>query len=257
VLPILVGREALVRVRENVGVGAEVPPPVKAVRSCDVEVLGVEYVRRVVGEAERKRVKEKGIRELPYTLVPEGWRRGLEESEGNEGREEGEGQQSEGGKEEEEGVVDKGEGGGNGVWNFQICDHFFDVMEWIGSPGGYGSAVTLHTYLHRELGLHVSCGATFGCDYIAYDGDREERHAFAGFRVVDVREGWEGKVRADDLTGWVRAMNTAGKIAVVGFVRGGEVGCVDVVLEKRDIEKWKGKRKRKEVGGEELDKTKT
>jgi tRNA splicing endonuclease len=115
----------------------------------------------------------------------------------------------------------------------------------------------VYSYLHTTLNLHVGDGSKFGCDYLVYDGDREVRHAFAGVRVVP--EG--GSIEIGDVTGWVRAMNKAGKISVLCYVenergrRGRRrMGFVDSVLEKREIVKWKGKKKSKVRGAENVKK---
>lgn len=77
--------------------------------------------------------------------------------------------------------------------------------------------------------LHISCGAKFGCDYLLYDGPRTERHAFAGLRVLhthcsDTKDDTnKGEVQfpfptAYDLAGYVRCLNTAGKLALLATV---------------------------------------
>jgi hypothetical protein len=74
--------------------------------------------------------------------------------------------------------------------------------------------------LHRDTHLHISCGAKFGCDYLLYDGPRTERHAFAGLRILFAREQRDGGEHfplptAYDLAGYVRCLNTAGKLALI------------------------------------------
>jgi hypothetical protein len=87
-------------------------------------------------------------------------------------------------------------------------------------------------YLHRETPYYVSCGATFGSDFLLYDGPREKRHAFAGLRVLssfhgtsadDSKEGDDKSLldiqpplpSAYSLTSYVRCLNTAGKLALL------------------------------------------
>mmetsp|Transcript_12626 Transcript_12626/g.23675 ORF Transcript_12626/g.23675 Transcript_12626/m.23675 type:complete len:408 (-) Transcript_12626:1545-2768(-) len=90
--------------------------------------------------------------------------------------------------------------------------------------------------------LHMSCGAKFGCDYLLYDGNRIERHAFAGVRILPSKH-MNGKEiefplpTAYDLHGFVRGLNTAGKLALLVTVIKQEedifrVVVVDLALEK-------------------------
>mmetsp|Transcript_12 Transcript_12/g.63 ORF Transcript_12/g.63 Transcript_12/m.63 type:complete len:532 (-) Transcript_12:61-1656(-) len=86
-------------------------------------------------------------------------------------------------------------------------------------------------FLNASCGqeLYLSCGAKFGCDLLLYDGPRSERHAFAGLRVVvaspnKVLGGTASSSslfplpRAYDLAGYVRCLNTAGKLALLATV---------------------------------------
>lgn len=103
--------------------------------------------------------------------------------------------------------------------------------------------------LHQGSHLHLSCGAKFGCDYLLYDGPRQERHAFAGLRVVlqSYRErssndtGNEESnafptLSAYDLAGYVRCLNNAGKLALLAtVVQDGpvsRVAIIDLALKK-------------------------
>jgi hypothetical protein len=45
------------------------------------------------------------------------------------------------------------------------------------------------SHLHNHSNIHITCGASFGCDYLLYDGRRTERHSFAGLRVYHCRGG--------------------------------------------------------------------
>jgi hypothetical protein len=101
-------------------------------------------------------------------------------------------------------------------------------------------------YIYRETPYYVSCGAKFGSDFLIYDGPREERHAFAGLRVLSsafspaATAGQNGAVlplpTAFSLTSYVRCLNTAGKLALIAtVVRDHEryrVLFIDVALEK-------------------------
>jgi hypothetical protein len=80
--------------------------------------------------------------------------------------------------------------------------------------------------IYRNTALHVSCGAKFGCDLLLYDGPRKDRHAFAGLRLVVL-----GNTPASTaempfpvpspyaVAGYVRCLNTAGKLALLALVR--------------------------------------
>jgi hypothetical protein len=100
--------------------------------------------------------------------------------------------------------------------------------------------------LHSRTHLHVSCGAKFGCDYLLYQGSRNDHHAFAGLRVlVPALSDTCGSAAGDDgaandangdgtttthfdpvlerlplptpydMAGYVRGLNTAGKLALL------------------------------------------
>lgn len=134
--------------------------------------------------------------------------------------------------------------------------------------------------------LHISCGAKFGCDFLLYDGPREERHAFAGLRILTTnavnsqhQQHWQLPIPSPyDLAGFVRCLNTAGKLALLATVirsnaicnedvnvdssaccrRGNvvKVAFVDLVLEKnltapthqRKTIRSSNNKKRKEIG---------
>lgn len=77
-----------------------------------------------------------------------------------------------------------------------------------------------------DRNLHISCGAKFGCDFLLYDGPREERHAFAGLRILtpntfnstDQEQSQLPIPSPYDLAGFVRCLNTAGKLALLATV---------------------------------------
>jgi len=107
-------------------------------------------------------------------------------------------------------------------------------------------------YIHRETPYYISCGAKFGSDFLVYDGPRDKRHAFAGLRVLSrftssmtttastaapassssssqYDANSKKSVSNDDgvelplptaysLTGFVRCLNTAGKLALLATV---------------------------------------
>lgn len=68
--------------------------------------------------------------------------------------------------------------------------------------------------LHCGTHLHVSCGAKFGGDYLVYDAPRDECHAFAGLRVLSEDQTIP---TAYDMTGYVRCLHTAAKLALLAM----------------------------------------
>ncbi len=95
-------------------------------------------------------------------------------------------------------------------------------------------------YLFRETPFHVSCGAKFGSDFLVYDGPRSQRHAFAGLRVMLPTKDLP-LPSAYQMAGYVRCLNTAGKLALLATVIEEQsddaetlyrVAFVDVALEK-------------------------
>mmetsp|Transcript_21248 Transcript_21248/g.46114 ORF Transcript_21248/g.46114 Transcript_21248/m.46114 type:complete len:303 (+) Transcript_21248:933-1841(+) len=135
------------------------------------------------------------------------------------------------------------------------------------SPSYDGDAYAIFRHLHQYSNLHISCGALFGCDFLLYDGRREDRHSFAGLRVYssvsNSSKSYSGRQNNSvnygeekddtkfpipstyDMAGFVRTMNTARKIALVAtVVRGRDddttgknsgvarVVMVDLALEK-------------------------
>ena len=116
--------------------------------------------------------------------------------------------------------------------------------------------------LYENTSLHISCGAKFGCDLLLYDGPRNERHAFAGLRLVtgsSIAMTTNGEsfplLSAYCLAGYVRCLNTAAKLALLATVKREKladgstlrkVAFVDLKLErvdgtkKRDLEERMG-----------------
>jgi hypothetical protein len=107
------------------------------------------------------------------------------------------------------------------------CDEAPANIDWLAatcrppSPMDVAVAVVFD-YLYQNTPLHVSCGAKFGSDFLVYDGPRSERHAFAGMRVLLPRKDENGPVlplpSAYDMAGYVRCLNTAGKLALLATV---------------------------------------
>ena len=156
-----------------------------------------------------------------------------------------------------------------------------------GLPSFDDDIALIYRLLYRKTNLHVACGSKFGCDLLLYDGSREERHAFAGLRIcsctsadnkalnesAEVVDPTDGSVvslplpSSYDLAGYVRCLNTAGKLALLATViRGGDgaesrVAIVDLALEKvlsapTHKKKRRGKKRQqiRKDGSEHLDK---
>jgi hypothetical protein len=109
--------------------------------------------------------------------------------------------------------------------------------------------------LHQQMPtIHVSCGAKFGCDLLLYDGPRTERHAFAGLRVFSSHVDDNDNVvwplpTAYCLSGYVRCLNTAGKLALIAtkVTNTNGISCiaiVDLALERRASVRLKRVRRR-------------
>jgi hypothetical protein len=108
-------------------------------------------------------------------------------------------------------------------------------------PTSFDSDVSIiFEYLHKDANYYVSCGAKFGSDFLVYDGPRNERHAFAGLRVLQAKDGELPIPSAYSLSGYVRCLNTAGKFALLATVVKDtdkekpvyRVAFVDMALEK-------------------------
>ena len=97
-------------------------------------------------------------------------------------------------------------------------------------------------YLHKASSFFISCGAKFGSDFLIYDGPREERHAFAGMRILLSSKGGELPLPTTySLAAYVRCLNKAGKLALLATVVRDQsdegkslyrIALVDVALEK-------------------------
>lgn len=175
--------------------------------------------------AEEMRMRE-DMREMPYRIVPEVWSRLRNEV-------------------EIEGVTSYANYKSSGKIQTSYIKPF--IISTKNSCNEERSIIV--QCLSKFRNLYVSCGAKFGCDWLLYDGDREERHSFAGLRYIHDRNVF----CAYDLAGYVRGMNTAGKLALLcTVVNGSNVLFVDLALEKNlDAETHKKrdrKKARKEVG---------
>jgi hypothetical protein len=126
------------------------------------------------------------------------------------------------------------------------------------NPSDTGMAAVAQA-LSEGTNLHLSCGAKFGCDLLLYDGPRHERHAFAGLRVVRSDDGDDKTLQfplptAYNMAGYVRCLNTAGKLALLGTVVKDStsgillrVAIVDLALEKVQIASSKRSSRKKTI----------
>jgi hypothetical protein len=168
--------------------------------------------------AEDRRSTETGLRPMPYHLVPEVWSRMRPRP-----RQLGAGDAV---HPEPSPLI------GNPSTSAEWC---YCSLRDVGS-GNTIPANAIAQALHADSGLHIACGAKFGSDYLIYDGPRNERHAFAGLRIFDPARQigtssdclhYEFPLpTAYDLAGYVRGLNTAGKLD------GTRVAVVDLALVK-------------------------
>ena len=168
--------------------------------------------------AEETRHTEEGLRPLPYHLVPEVWKRmrplpiGVALAKNKVAKDEA------------------------------ILPH--ESRSWAfcqirpPTPEFDSDAAAIIQLLHNGTNLHLACGAKFGCDYLIYDGPRQDRHAFAGLRILPTRQrDVLPTPTAYDLSGYVRCLNTAGKLALLATVvrdhqGSNQVAIVDLALVK-------------------------
>ena len=119
-------------------------------------------------------------------------------------------------------------------------------------------------YLYNAYpSLEMADGAKFGCDFLLYDGSRKNKHALGGIRILTTSfqssdTSKDRKVNfqipsAFDLHGYVRALNTAGKLALLATVVQNDVdhtfhvAIIDLALEKILSAPTHQKRNRSEV----------
>jgi len=210
-----------------------------AVVVCD-DTLAQQWavaLKESMAAAEKTRQAETGIRPMPYQLVPQIWKR-MRPS----------------GMTTAAGIVAKSPSSnnnkdGDGTFPTESDDGGWALCQIRPPTPAFDSDVAAVVQaLHTGTHLHISCGAKFGCDYLLYDGTRQERHAFAGLRVVETTTQTAFPLpSAYDLAGYVRCLNTAGKLALLATVirndestTGGggggsglcRVAIVDLALEK-------------------------
>lgn len=187
-------------------VGISIPEPVTPSYELDDELAHTwaTSLKESLKEAEEVR-KHEDLRPVAYQLVPEVWKRMRPDLSGDE----------------EITHLDTIEGV---EWSWIPIRRRVDPLD--------SDKNIVCALLHSRSKLHISCGSKFGCDFLLYDGPRHERHAFAGLRILQDGE----TPRAYDLHGYVRCLNTAGKLSLLAKVdRQGEcakVAFVDLALEK-------------------------
>eukprot|EP00980_Cylindrotheca_fusiformis_P001672 scaffold381_cov138-Cylindrotheca_fusiformis.AAC.8 len=186
-----------------------------------------DLIKKSMQPAERARQKEQ-YRPMPYQLAPEPWTRlrpNIDEDQlETEMRSAGVGPQSSETSDVQSLPIKR-------QWAKMVCRPSTELDT---------DASLVFEYLHRRTDYFVSCGAKFGSDFLVYDGPREERHAFAGLRVLEAKDGKLPTPSAYSLSGYVRCLNTAGKFALLVTVMKEtdleipryRVAFVDMALEK-------------------------
>ena len=206
---------------------------------------------------EESRAKE-DIRPMAYRLVPESWRRlcpdslwisGMTQEERNDKQEKEIKQLEKDHEVEKQNRIDEGDFDDDvtsmSIHLIQQKSQYALALVRNPSPSYDQDAYLIFRHLHQYSNLHIACGAIFGCDFLLYDGSRDDRHSFAGIRVYSSSPGNSSGLNnclnngdgsgddsqnvvasnalfpipsAYDLSGYVRAMNTARKIALIATV---------------------------------------
>ena len=227
--------------RASSGVGSSNDDDIKEMDQA-LSLLWATTLQEVMNVAEEVRSRE-DMRPMAYRIVPEAWHRlrpvSLLGDSQNICKEDKDSSKRVEIREEEK-----------RRWDF--------ISTRSGLPSFDDDIALVYRLLYRKTKLHVACGSKFGCDLLLYDGSREERHAFAGLRIcsctsadnlaldksTEVVNPTDGSVvsiplpSSYDLAGYVRCLNTAGKLALLATVIRGEDGAeprvaiVDLALEK-------------------------
>ena len=188
----------------------------------DLSKRWVAQIQESMIPIERQREKE-DIRPMPYKLVPEIWTRLRPEESIFTG------------EQKALAATDKNNPASQSDYSMTTVRN--------ASPTYDESAYLVFRHLHQHFKLHIACGAIFGCDYLLYDGRREDKHSFAGLRIHTVTNNNDDHVLLPlpstyDMHGFVRAMNTARKLALVAtVVRSADnpnvarIAIVDLALE--------------------------
>jgi hypothetical protein len=239
-------------------------PQISAFFDPDLSSRWAGMLAERVKRAEAERNQDRGVRPMPYSLEPEPWTRrrpasmvpaAAETPSSSSGSELASPDKnptrrgSPSAEEEPAGAAEGSMAAAAPGRSWLVCGHG-GSPDGAGAPPGSRALVDAAVVqaVHTSTGLHVGCGAKFGCDYLLYEGPRRDHHAFAGLRVVP--PGAPPPPGAAplqlplpdpcDLAGYVRGLNTAGKLALLATaVPGGEGGAaacrvavVDLALKK-------------------------
>ena len=240
----------IIRRASSSGVGSSHDDEIKEMDQ-PLSLLWATTLQEAMNIAEEVRSRE-DMRPMAYRIVPEAWHRLRPESLLGDSQNICKADHQTDSKEDNKDSSNR----------LQIRDEEKRRWDFISTRSGLTSfdddIALVYKLLYRKTNLHVACGSKFGCDLLLYDGSREERHAFAGLRicsctsgdnksldesaeVVDPKDGSVVSLplpSSYDLAGYVRCLNTAGKLALLATVIRGEDGAesrvsiVDLALEK-------------------------
>jgi tRNA splicing endonuclease len=197
---------------------------IKTTLDDDLAKQWAQQIQESMLPVERQREKE-DIRQMPYKLVPEVWTRLRPVDVFIAG------------DDKQASIIDKKSSSPKPLerspeYSLTMLRHSSSLYD--------ESAYLIFRHLHQHYNLHLACGARFGCDYLLYDGQREDKHSFAGLRIYNVTDNNQMLPipSAYDMHGFVRAMNTARKIALVATVlrsscnpNVAQIAIVDMALE--------------------------
>ena len=217
------------------------------------KLWGQSLLQHSILPAEYERQQETNIRSMPYHIVPEVWTRlrpkfytGMNDSE-NRNHDDDEMVKyvnNDEGKNNNEDNSSDACHSQDWMW----CNMNAPISDDIEDADITNRHAILQFLHHPQQApkLHISDGTKFGCDFLLYDGPRHERHAFAGLRILPPAtqqqqqnhncvatnttatsskvlkcENDNDQVRFPihpnpyDLAGYVRCLNTAGKLALL------------------------------------------
>lgn len=186
-------------------------------------------IQKSMEKAEQVR-NEENMRPMAYRLVPEPWKRHRDACAGQVPTSDHIGEDKDDSRYECSSSID------------EMKSIVFTAPIYSGNEELQTAHAVFFEYFYRNFQkLHTSCGAKFGCDYLLYDGNRKERHAFGGVRILPSKVVNNKQIEyplptAYDLHGFVRGLNTAGKLALlVTVIKEGDsfrIAVIDLALEK-------------------------